>query len=120
MPYINVNLTAALDEAQKAELSRALSQAVTCFSGKPRPEVTMVDIEDGKAMFLGDTPLTAGAYVNVCVHGEYDLAEKDAYTAAVTDLLSAQFGIPGNAVYLTFSEFPTWGVFGKQQTGLER
>lgn len=119
MPYINMNLSATLDESQKVELSRTLSQAVTCFSGKPRPEVTMVDIEDGKSIYMGGEPMDNGAYVSVCVHGEYELSEKDAYTAAVSDVLLEMLGIPSQAIYLTFSEFPTWGVFGKQQTGAE-
>lgn len=119
MPYVNVNLSATLDDAQKARLAGALSQAVTCFTGKPRPEVTLVDIEDGKSLFMGGEPLERGAYVSVCVHGAYTLAEKDAYTAAVTDLLGSMLDIPPHALYLTFDEYPTWGVMGRQQTGPE-
>lgn len=119
MPYINMNLSMKLDDEQKAELSYAVSQAVTVLPGKPRPEVSMVDIEDGKSMFFCGDPLEKGAYVSVCLHGQFGLAEKDAYTAAVTSILDEKLGIPGNAVYLTISEFPTWGVFGKQQTGGE-
>ena len=116
MPYINVNLSAKLTDEQKQALAQAVAQAVTEFSGKPRPEFSMVDIEDGKSMFFCGEPLENGAYVSVGLHGRFDLAEKDAYTAAVTEVLGRQLGIPDTAVYLTISEFPTWGVLGKQQT----
>ena len=119
MPYINVNLSAKLTDEQKSTLAHAVSQAVTVFSGKPRPEFSMVDIEDGKSLFFCGEPLENGAYINVELHGSFDLAEKDAYTAAVTEVLHAQLSIPSTAVYLTISEFPTWGVLGKQQTGKE-
>ena len=119
MPYVSVHLTTKLDEEQKAELAGALSQAVTCLSGKPRPDVTMVDIADGRSIYLGGKPMHDGAYVDVCVHGHYSLAEKDAYTVAATTLLEEKVGIPVRAVYLTFSEFPSWGIAGKQHTGPE-
>ena len=87
MPYVSVNLAQTLNDEQKTDLARALSQAVTVFPGKPRPEVTMVDIEDGKMMFFGDTPLEHAAYVEIGVHGHYAYEEKDAYTAQVTKVL---------------------------------
>jgi len=119
MPYINVNLSAKLSDEQKQALAQAVGQAVTVFSGKPRPEFSMVDIEDGKSLFFCGEPLENGAFVSVGLHGRFDLAEKDAYTTAVTGALSEQLGIPATAVYLTISEFPTWGVLGRQQTGRE-
>ena len=117
MPYISVNLAQTLNDEQKADLARAISQAVTVFSGKPRPEVSMVDIEDGKMMFFGDQPLEHAAYVEIGVHGHYAYDEKDAYTAQVTKVLEEQLAIPSNAVYLTVSEYDIWGVRGKQMTG---
>ena len=119
MPYISMNLSAKLTDEQKSTLANAVSQAVTAFSGKPRPELSMVDIEDGKSLFFCGDSLENGAYVSVGLHGQFTLEEKDAYTAAVTEVLRTQLGTPGNAVYLTISEFPTWGVMGKQQTGGE-
>lgn len=117
MPYISVNLAQTISDEQKHELARAVSQAVTSFSGKPRPEVAMVDIEDGKTMFFGDTPLEHAAYVSIGVHGQYAYAEKDEYTARVTKVLEEQLGIPSQAVFLTVSEFDIWGVRGKQMGG---
>ena len=117
MPYISVNLAQPLNDEQKTDLARAISQAVTVFSGKPRPEVSMVDIEDGKMMFFGDQPLEHAAYVEIGVHGHYAYEEKDAYTAQVTKVLEEQLAIPSNAVYLTVSEYDIWGVRGKQMTG---
>ena len=117
MPYVSVNLAQTLNDEQKTDLARALSQAVTVFPGKPRPEVTMVDIEDGKMMFFGDTPLEHAAYVEIGVHGHYAYEAKDAYTAQVTKVLEDKLAIPSNAVYLTVSEYDIWGVRGKQMTG---
>jgi len=114
MPYISINVSQKLTCEQKTELAHAVSQAVTCFSGKPRPEVSMVDIEDGKAMFFGDTPLERGAYVNIGLHGTYSYEEKDAYTARVSEVLYEQLGIENTAVYLTVSEYEIWGVRGTQ------
>lgn len=119
MPYISMNLSAKLTDEQKSTLASAVAQAVTVFSGKPRPEFSMVDIEDGKSLFFCGEPLENGAYVSVGLHGQFNLSERDAYTATVTEVLHEQLEIPANAVYLTISEFPTWGVMGKQQTGSE-
>ena len=119
MPYINMNLSAKLTDEQKSMLASAVVHAVTAFSGKPRPEFSMVDIEDGKSLFFCGEPLKNGAYVSVGLHGQFDLSEKDAYTAAVTEVLREQLEIPATDIYLTISEFPTWGVMGKQQTGGE-
>ena len=119
MPYINVNLSAKLTDEQKSTLAGAVAHAVTVFSGKPRPEFSMIDIEDGKSLFFCGEPLKNGAYVSVGLHGQFDLSEKDAYTAAVTEVLREQLGIQDTAIYLTISEFPTWVVLGKQQTGRE-
>ena len=35
MPYVSVNLAQTLNDEQKTDLARALSQAVTVFPGKP-------------------------------------------------------------------------------------
>lgn len=110
MPYISVNVTRVLTDAQKDAVKTALGEAITRIPGKTEAAL-MVDVSDGRTIYMaGERRDTA--YLDVKIYGAAELADKKAFTEAAFQAVSAATGIPHDGMYLTISEFPNWGTRG--------
>lgn len=109
MPYIAVNSSKVLDEQQKDALKTALGEKISLISGKAE-KTLMVDIADGRAMYFRGEKCDA-AYLDVKAFGAAAAEEKKAFVEAAFDVM-VQAGFEKKNVYITFSEFASWGVNG--------
>lgn len=111
MPYIDVKVTSALDDAQKDQLKDGLGQIITLIPGKTEA-VTMVSLSGGHALYLNGQPLSAGAYVEVKTFGETARPHKEAVNTGIFELLDSVLSIPPSGIYITFHGQNEWGCEG--------
>ncbi len=113
MPLLNVYTSAQpLPEARASELLRQLSASVAKHLQKPEAYV-MVGLLPSSPMAFAGTHAPS-CYVEVRALGAISSACAKALTAAVTEHLSQAFGVPGDRIFVVFSEVEgrLWGVGG--------
>jgi phenylpyruvate tautomerase PptA (4-oxalocrotonate tautomerase family) len=111
MPYIQVNVSQTLKEHQKEQLKATLGEAITLIPGKTEA-VTMVDIADGRAIYLDGKPVNGG-FIDLRLYGAADRASKEALTEALFEAMDKLLGISPQHLYLNIFEMDSWGVGGK-------
>ncbi len=111
MPYIQVNLSQTLKETQKEELKVRLGEVITLIPGKTEA-VTMVDIADGRAVYLDGKPINGG-FIDVRLFGAAAQASKEAFTSAVFQEMELLLGIAPKDLYLNIFELNSWGAGGR-------
>ncbi len=109
MPYIAVNVSKSLTEAEKDAIKSGLGEKISVIPGKSEKGL-MVDIIDGKSMYYrgqkGDI-----AYLEVKLFGTPELDAQKAFTEAAFDVMQ-QAGFAKKDVYITLQGFANWGVNG--------
>lgn len=113
MPYIAINTSKPLSDAQKETLKTALGEKITLIPGKGESKL-MVDISDGHTMYLAGEKREL-AYVDVKCYGSTEFSNKKAFTEAVFEIVQQVTGLPQNGIYLTYSEFENWGTLGSMK-----
>ena len=111
MPYIDAKLTVSLSSEQKEELKAEFGRMIAILN-KPESYL-MVGIDDSYDLWFGGNKLDKGAYVAVSLLGN---ASSDLYnkmTGAICAMLEEKFGIPGNAVYVSYHPVNDWGWNGR-------
>ena len=72
----------------------------------------MVSIDDNADLYFAGKKLDAGAYVEIKVFGQVNAAASDKMTAKICQIFESLFGIPGNAIYVSYFGTPNWGWSG--------
>ncbi|MGE4548625.1 MAG: phenylpyruvate tautomerase MIF-related protein [Intestinibacillus sp.] len=111
MPFISVNVTKPLSDAQKDAIMKGLGEKITLIPGKSEAAL-MIDVADGHAMYLAGTRRDALAYLDVKIYGSTEFEYKKAFTEAAFQVVAEATGIPADQMYLTFSQFENWGTKG--------
>lgn len=110
MPYIDAKTTLALSAEQKEDLKRELGQLITTLN---KPEAyLMVGIEDNYDLWFGGKKLEKGAYVSVSLLGNASPDLYDKMTGRICEMLTGKYGIPGDAIYVTYHPVSDWGWNG--------
>ena len=112
MPLIQVQVTAPLTPQQDTMLHTELTNAVVEVFHKP-VEYVMVHVESQADLWMAGEKLTHGALVSVCLMGDMQNADCDAFTARVCGWFKQEMGIPGEKVYTLFQTINQWGWNGK-------
>ena len=110
MPMIDSKITVKMTDGQKEELKTEFGRLIGTLN-KPESYL-MVGIEDGYDLWFGGKKLDKGAYVAVSLLGSAPKASYEKLTGQICDLLGEKFGIPGNAVYVTYHSVSDWGWNG--------
>lgn len=110
MPYIGVNVTGTLTDAQKDALKAGFGEKIALIPGKTE-KALMVDISENHTMyFQGDKRDLA--FVDVRCYKTAEFADKKCFTEAAFQLLTEVTGIPAEDIYFCWGEYDTWGVRG--------
>lgn len=112
MPYISVNVSAKLNEGEKEQLKAKMGETIAVIPGKTEA-VTMVNITDGCALYLGGRSLEKGAFIETRVFGKAERAYKESYVEAVFAAMKDVLGCPAEDIYINILEFDTWGSKGR-------
>ena len=110
MPMIKVETTVSLSEEKRDILKAELGKAISIM-GKPESYL-MINLVDNQDLYFGGNKLDKGAFVEVKALGNIDAGQSDKMTAKVCEILNAQFGISGDAVYVAYFGTSNWGWNG--------
>ena len=110
MPMIKVETTVSLSEEKRDVLKAELGKAISIM-GKPESYL-MINLVDNQDLYFGGNKLDKGAFVEVKALGNIDAGQSDKMTAKVCEILNAQFGISGDAVYVAYFGTSNWGWNG--------
>ena len=110
MPYIEAKLSVKLDENQKNELQKQLTNVVASAFSKPKTYI-MAGIEDGKSLYMAENKIDNGAYISVSLLGSASRPACQTLTQNICSILS-NYGIEGSHVYVTYHPVDLWGWNG--------
>lgn len=111
MPYINVKTSIKLDEKQKDDLQKKLTNAVSEAFGKPKTYI-MANIEDEKSLYMAENKLEKSAYIAISLLGSASKTACQTLTKEICTILQNDFGIVGSNVYVTYHPVDLWGWNG--------
>jgi hypothetical protein len=112
MPYINVITSQSLSLEQKKTISQDFG-AIIHFLPNKTEKTLMLDFCDGRSLFFSGQEMANGAYVDVRIYGFAGHAQAGEFTEKVYALLRERLGLKENEVYLTISQYNSWGSGGK-------
>ncbi len=111
MPFIDSKITLPLTEEKKEVIKGELGAAISIL-GKPE-SFLMVGFEDNYDLYMGKEKLDKGAYVAVSLFGNASSQAYEQMTGEICRIYEEQLGIPGNAVYVTYTGVSDWGWNGR-------
>lgn len=113
MPYIAINTSKTLTDAQKDALKSALGEKIAVIPGKDESRL-MIDIDDGRTMYFKGEKRDL-AFVEVRCFGTTEFVSKKAFTEAAFQAVQETTGLPQDGIYLNYSEFENWGTMGSMK-----
>lgn len=113
MPYIGVHVGKTLTQEAKDAIKAGLGEKIGLIPGKTEA-VLMVDISDGHTMYMSGEQ-RALAYVDVKCYGTTEFDNKKAFTEAAFAVVGEAAGLAPTDIYVTYSEFSTWGTRGSMK-----
>jgi phenylpyruvate tautomerase PptA (4-oxalocrotonate tautomerase family) len=111
MPFIQVNVSRALQGQQKEELKAKLGEVITLIPGKTET-VTMIDIADNRTIYKAGKPINGG-FIEVRLYGTAEQTSKEALTEAIFATAEQLLGIQPQDLYLNIIELNSWGANGR-------
>jgi len=114
MPYIAINTSEKLSDAQKETIKTELGRLITIIPTKTEAG-TFVDFSDSRTMYKGGEAIS-GAFIELRLWRKSEFEPKKQFTEAVFELLSRELGLKKENMYLTIMEFEEWGSAGILKT----
>ncbi len=111
MPFIQVNVTDKLTDAQKTAIKSGLGEKIAVIPGKSE-RALMIDISDGHTLYMAGEQREHAAYLDVKIYGTTEFENQKAFTEAAFAVMEEATGISPKGIYLTFSQFSNWGAGG--------
>jgi len=111
MPYIRLSITQKLSEETQEALVNGIGEALNLIPGKDARGL-IVDMEDGKTMFVGGKKQDNLVFADVRYYSNYTLKIKQAFTVGVFDAITKILDTPKDRAFLTITEYNSWGGFG--------
>ena len=111
MPFIQVNVSQTLKEAQKERIKAKLGEVISLIPGKTEA-VTMVDIADSRTIYMNGKPINGG-FIEVRLYGAAERASKEALTEAVFAAMEQLLGVRPQDLYVNIFELNSWGTGGR-------
>ena len=111
MPYIRVSATKTLTEDERTQIVDGLGAAIEVVPGKNRSGL-IVDIEDGRTIYVGGAKQENLVFTNVKYFSNYEYHIKKNLTAAIFDVFTKVLGTPQDKSSVIINEHNNWGNFG--------
>jgi phenylpyruvate tautomerase PptA (4-oxalocrotonate tautomerase family) len=110
MPYIEAKLSVKLDENQKNDLQKKLTEAVSIALSKPKAYI-MANIEDSASLYMSENKID-GAYLSISLLGSASRPACQNLTRDICTILADDYNIDGSNVYITYHPVDLWGWNG--------
>ena len=111
MPFIEVKLSVKLDDSQKNDLQKQLTEAVSTAFSKLKSYI-MANIEDSSSLYMGENKIEKGAYLSISLLGSTTKSACQNLTKDICTILANDFNIDGSNVYVTYHPVDLWGWNG--------
>jgi len=111
MPFIDSKITLSVSKEKEESIKSQLGQAISAL-GKSE-NFLMVGFDDEYTLYMGGKKLEKGAFVSVSLFGSASSAAYEKMTEEICSLYEKELGIPGNAVYVTYTGVSDWGWNGR-------
>jgi hypothetical protein len=108
---MKVSLTQELTQERRAELVAELDECLELIPGKHGP-MLIIDLEEGKTMFVGKDRQENFAFIDMRYYSNFEYHIKKRFTQAVFKALGKVLGMAEDKMFLTISEYNSWGGFG--------
>ena len=108
MPLAKIEVSVEIEETKKQEILSAVSGAIATVTGKPESYV-MVTLQESVIMMGGEQK--SSAFVDIRGIGGLDPSTNGELSGAVCNILLDSLGIPGDCVYINFTDIAAcnWG-----------
>jgi len=110
MPYIAVNTSRKLSDAQKEKIKTELGRLISIIPTKAEAYL-MVDFSDARTIYKAGQEVD-GAFIDLRLFYKSDFEPKKKFTEETLQMLSSEMGIRKENLYLTIMEFDNWGSAG--------
>jgi len=110
MPYIAVNTSEKLSDAQKEKIKAELGRLITIIPTKTEAG-TLVDFSDSRTMYKAGENIS-GAFIELRLWHKSDFESKKQFTEKTFELLSRELGLKTENMYLNIVELDDWGSVG--------
>lgn len=111
MPYIQVRLANKLDDSQKDELQKKLTELVSAGLSKPKAYI-MAEIEDGCSLYMNEARTPNGAYISIGLLGSVDKSTCSNLTGQICEILKTDYDTEPSQTYITYHPCNLWGWNG--------
>ena len=114
MPYIAINTSLKLSEAQMEKIKTELGRLITIIPSKTEA-VTMVDFSDGRTFYKAGEKID-GALIELRLWSKSEFEAKKKFIEETFQLLSRELGLKEINMSLNVFEFDDWGSGGTLKT----
>lgn len=111
MPFIDSKITLSVSKEKEESIKLQLGQAISAL-GKSE-NFLMIGFDDEYTLYMGGKKLEKGAFVSVSLFGSASSAAYEKMTEEICSIYEKELGIPGNAVYVTYTGVSDWGWNGR-------
>ena len=110
MPYIAINTSQKLSDAQKEKIKAELSRLIAIIPTKTEAG-TLVDFSDARTMYKAWEKID-GAFIDLRLFRKSEFEFKKKFTEEAFEMFSRELGIKTENIYLNIMEFEAWGAGG--------
>ena len=114
MPYIAINTSQKLSQAQKEKIKTELGRLITIIPTKNEAGL-LVDFSDSRTIYKAGAEVS-GAFIDVRLFHKSDAEPKKKFTEEAFDMLAKELGLAKDNMYLNIMEFDSWGSGGTFRT----
>jgi phenylpyruvate tautomerase PptA (4-oxalocrotonate tautomerase family) len=110
MPYIAVNTTQKLSDAQKEKIKAEFGRLITVIPTKNEAGL-LIDFSGDRTIYKAGEKVD-GAFIDIRLFHKSDFEPKKKFTEESFEMLSRELGLKKENMYLTIIEFDNWGSGG--------
>ena len=111
MPFINAKTNISLSRKQRENAKADLGQAISLIPGKSE-QWLMVNFEGSCPVYFSGDTLEPGAMVEIQLLREQDPQALEQMTAKTTEIISRDFSIKPERIYISYTICTAWGYNG--------
>ena len=109
MPLITAKVSTGITKEKEISLKTQFGKAIELI-GKSESWLMVEFLDNCRLYFKGDD--SASAMIEVDLFGRASDSGYDALTEKITQIVSAELGIPKDRIYVKYSEIGHWGYSG--------
>ena len=111
MPYIAVNTSLSLSDAQRETVKTELGKLIEILPGKSEASL-MIDFSDARPMYFRGAPMSGCAFMDVRLYGKSETEAKKQFVQQVFRMMEHVLGVKSSEMFLNITEMEQWGSGG--------